>query len=185
MYVLERTRIEPSAVALMLAVQVAINRAEAERVGAELDAARSHTAALERRADSLARAAVEAEKKLQEILDTAVAPEESSVQPLEPFALSPKDTSQIENCGTTEVYARLKRGEYQAVRDGSRTKILMSSIKARRARLQAAVIKPVMSLSQEQRRRRAAAKALQAAEIKPLPADTRSRRSSSKVDILK
>jgi hypothetical protein len=175
-------RIENSAVALILAAQVAVNRGEANRFRTEAEDHRSHATALDRRAESLEEQAADAERRLQKLLDnTAVAPEQSSVQPLEPFALSPKDTSQIENCGTTEVYARLKRGEYQAVRDGSRTKILMSSIKARRARLQVAEIKPVFSLSQERRRRRAAAKKLQAAEIKPLPADTRSRRSKSEL----
>jgi hypothetical protein len=156
-------RIENSATALVLilTVQVAINRAEAERVGAELEDARSRTAALGRRADSLARATADAEKRLQELLDTAVAPEEPSVtvQPLEPFALSPKDTAHIENCGVTTVYQRIKAGQYRTVRDGARsTKILMQSIRERRAKLQVAEIKPLLSLAQERRRRRAAVK---------------------------
>jgi hypothetical protein len=155
------TRIESSATALVLilTVQVAINRAEANRSRTEAEDARSHAVALDRRADSFESSAAEAERKLQEILDNpAVTSEAPNVQPLEPYALSPRETARVENCGVSLVYDRLKRGEYQAIRDGSRTKILFASIKARRAKLQAAVIKPVQSLSEERRRRRAAVK---------------------------
>ena len=180
------TRIDSNAtaLALILAVQVEIKRAEAHRLRAEAEDGRARTAALDRRAESLEEQAADAERKLQELLastNTASAAESTDVAQLVPFALSPRDTAHIENCGVTLVYDRIRRGEYQTIRDGSRTKITMESIKARRAKLQAAEIKPLVPASEERRRRRAAAKELQAAEIKPLPVDTRSRRSKSEV----
>ena len=134
---LECTRIEPSAVALIVttAISLAQNRVDAERLRAEAEDARSRAAALERRADSLESSAADAERKLQQILDNTRAAESTSVtvQPLEPYAISPRETAQAENCGITLVYDRLRRGEYDAVKDGHRTKILFDSIKRRRA----------------------------------------------------
>ena len=130
---LDRT-IKPNiALIVMTAVAVAQNRADAERLRAEAEDARSRAAALERRAESLERTAADAERKLAD--NTAVAVDESSVivQPLEPYAISPRETAQAENCGITLVYDRLRRGEYDAVKDGHRTKILFDSIKRRRA----------------------------------------------------
>jgi hypothetical protein len=37
-----------------------------------------------------------------------------------------------ENCGASTVYERLARGEYEAVKDGSKTLITVESIKRRR-----------------------------------------------------
>jgi hypothetical protein len=56
----------------------------------------------------------------------------------EPFALRPKQVAAADNCSESEVYNRLSRGEYVAVKDGRRTLILWSSIKARRAKLKPA-----------------------------------------------
>jgi hypothetical protein len=39
-----------------------------------------------------------------------------AVMPLEPFALSPKETAIYENCGVSVVYERLARGEYEALK---------------------------------------------------------------------
>ena len=64
------------------------------------------------------------------------------VEPLEPWALSPKETAIVENCGLSVVYERLANGEYDAVKDGTRTKILMQSIKRRRGSLPPATFKP-------------------------------------------
>jgi hypothetical protein len=57
------------------------------------------------------------------------------VQPLKPFAVSPREAALLENCGRSLIYERLARGEYQAVKDGNRTKILVESIEKRRASL--------------------------------------------------
>jgi hypothetical protein len=66
-----------------------------------------------------------------------------AVMPLEPFALSPKETAVYENCGVSVVYERLARGEYAAVKDGTRTKILVASIKRRREDLPQAKFQPL------------------------------------------
>jgi hypothetical protein len=132
---LDRT-IKPNiALIVMTAVAVAQNRADAERLRAEAEDARSRAAALERRAESLERTAADAERKLAD--NTAVAVDESSVivQPLEPYAISPRQAAKLEDCGVTLIYDRLRRGEYEAVKDGHRTKILFTSIKRRRATL--------------------------------------------------
>jgi hypothetical protein len=133
---LERARIEPSAAALIMAVTVAQNRAAALRLRDEAQDTRERATALARRADSLETAAAEAERKLQELIDSTMmgASESSSTaQPFEPYAISPRETALAENCGITLVYDRLRRGEYTAVKDGNRTKILVESIKRRRA----------------------------------------------------
>jgi hypothetical protein len=118
----------------MTAVAVAQNRADAERLRAEAEDARSRAAALERRAESLERTAADAERKLRELLDTTAAmAEPAGVAQLEPFAVSPRQAAKLEDCGVTLIYDRLRRGEYAAVKDGHRTKILFGSIKQRRA----------------------------------------------------
>jgi hypothetical protein len=64
------------------------------------------------------------------------------VEPLEPWALSPKETAVVENCGLSVVYERLAKGEYAGVKDGARTKVLWASIKRRRESLPPATFKP-------------------------------------------
>ena len=59
------------------------------------------------------------------------------------YALSPKETAIVDNCGLTVVYERLARGEYAAIKDGTRTKILTESIKSRRVNLRPAEYKPL------------------------------------------
>jgi hypothetical protein len=51
-------------------------------------------------------------------------------------SLSPKLTCVIDDCAMSTVYERLNRREYQALKDGSRTRILTQSIKSRREGLQ-------------------------------------------------
>ena len=51
-------------------------------------------------------------------------------------SLSPKLTCVIDDCAMSTVYERLGRQEYQALKDGHRTRILTQSIKSRRERLQ-------------------------------------------------
>ena len=58
------------------------------------------------------------------------------------FGLAPKETAVLENCGLSLVYVRLAAGEYEAVKDGTRTKITVESIKRRRAGLARASYKP-------------------------------------------
>jgi hypothetical protein len=62
---------------------------------------------------------------------------------LRPFAFSPRQVAVLENCALTLVYERLRRGEYEAVRDGRRTKILLESIERRRANLPKAEFTPL------------------------------------------
>jgi hypothetical protein len=62
--------------------------------------------------------------------------------PLEPYALSVKEVARSESCCPATVYLRLARGEYHAVKDGSRTLVLFESVKARRATLKPAQFKP-------------------------------------------
>jgi hypothetical protein len=59
----------------------------------------------------------------------------------EPFALRPKQVAAADNCSESEVYNRLSRGEYTALKDGRRTLILWESVKARRATLKPATFK--------------------------------------------
>jgi hypothetical protein len=66
-----------------------------------------------------------------------------AVIPLEPFAISVKETAVYDNCGRSVVYERLARGEYEAIKDGTRTKIIVASIKRRRAGLSKATFKPL------------------------------------------
>jgi hypothetical protein len=51
-------------------------------------------------------------------------------------SLSPKLTCVIDDCALSTVYERLNLGQYQAVKDGHRTRIITESIKNRRERLQ-------------------------------------------------
>jgi uncharacterized protein YqeY len=51
-------------------------------------------------------------------------------------SLSPKLTCVIDDCALSTVYERLDRQEYQALKDGHRTRILTESIKNRRERLE-------------------------------------------------
>jgi hypothetical protein len=76
------------------------------------------------------------------------------VAPVEPYALSPKETAEVERIGLWEVYRRLRTGEYQAVKDGKFTKIIYESIKRRRSQLPAARFSPPY---QRPRRRNGAA----------------------------
>lgn len=59
------------------------------------------------------------------------------------FGLAPKETAVIENCGLSLVYQRLARGEYDAYKDGNRTKITVEFIKRRRESLPRAAYKPL------------------------------------------
>jgi N-methylhydantoinase B/oxoprolinase/acetone carboxylase alpha subunit len=58
-------------------------------------------------------------------------------------AASVRECAIIENCGRSVVYERLARGEYEAIKDGSRTKMIVESIKRRRDSLPRAVFKPL------------------------------------------
>jgi hypothetical protein len=51
-------------------------------------------------------------------------------------SLSPKLTCVVDDCAMSTVYGRLERQEYQALKDGHRTRIITESIKNRRERLQ-------------------------------------------------
>jgi len=51
-------------------------------------------------------------------------------------SLSPKLTCVVDDCALSTVYLRLDRQEYQALKDGHRTRIITESIKNRRERLQ-------------------------------------------------
>jgi len=68
---------------------------------------------------------------------------------LQPLFLSVKQTAVIENTCPSEIYQRIARGEYVAVKDGARTKIRYDSILRRAESLPKAEIKLY------QRRRRA------------------------------
>lgn len=48
----------------------------------------------------------------------------------------------VEDDSRATITRRLRRGEYEAVKDGHKTKIKVSSVKARRARLPAATFRP-------------------------------------------
>jgi hypothetical protein len=47
-------------------------------------------------------------------------------------SVSPKLTCIIDDCAMSTVYVRVQRGEYQALKDGHRTRITTESIKNRR-----------------------------------------------------
>jgi hypothetical protein len=55
--------------------------------------------------------------------------------PFEPYAVTIKQVAASEGCCVSRVYQRLASGEYQAVKDGARTLVLWSTVKARRAKL--------------------------------------------------
>ena len=56
--------------------------------------------------------------------------------PLE--AVQPKEAARLDNCGITELYERLNRGEYESYTDGGKRLITLRSIRARQERLLAA-----------------------------------------------
>jgi hypothetical protein len=60
---------------------------------------------------------------------------------LEPLAISISQTSQITSESRSQVYERIARGQYEAVKSGSRTLILFASVKRRIASLPRAKIK--------------------------------------------
>jgi hypothetical protein len=60
---------------------------------------------------------------------------------LEPLAISIPQTSQITSESRSQVYDRIARGEYQAVKSGSRTLVIYESVKRRIASLPRARIK--------------------------------------------
>jgi hypothetical protein len=51
------------------------------------------------------------------------------------LGLSPKLTAIVDACAMSTVYDRLEKGDYEAVKDGTKTIITTASILARRARL--------------------------------------------------
>jgi hypothetical protein len=53
--------------------------------------------------------------------------------PIQPVGLRPKETARAESSSLAEVYNRLNRGEYDALKDGASTLITIESIKRRRA----------------------------------------------------
>src|SRR5262245_25451268 len=61
----------------------------------------------------------------------------AGVEPL----FSVRDVALIDDCGESVVWARLAAGEYEGVKDGTRTKISAGSIKRRRERLKKAKYK--------------------------------------------
>jgi transposase len=61
--------------------------------------------------------------------------EQSSVIVQRLKAVSPREAAEIEDCGKSVIYERLARGEYDAYKDGNRTKIILESIERRRATL--------------------------------------------------
>jgi hypothetical protein len=56
--------------------------------------------------------------------------------------LAPKLTALLEDCSLSSVYERLASGEYDAYKDGNRTKVTVESIKRRRDGLPRAGYKP-------------------------------------------
>jgi hypothetical protein len=66
--------------------------------------------------------------------------------------LSVRDTALVEDCGESVVWERLARGEYEAIKDGTRTKILPESIRRRRASLPRAEFKPPKPRTRARRR---------------------------------
>jgi hypothetical protein len=61
---------------------------------------------------------------------------------LEPLTLTIVETQHVTGESRSQIYARLGRGEYEAVKSGSRTLILFESVKRRIAALPPAKIKP-------------------------------------------
>jgi hypothetical protein len=70
----------------------------------------------------------------------------------ETYAYPPRRIAQLDCCSLAEVYNRLARGEYEAVKDGRKTLILKRSMIARRAaKLKRAVYTPPKPKTQEGR----------------------------------
>ena len=61
---------------------------------------------------------------------------------LEPLTVTIEQTEHLTGESRSQVYARIGRGEYDAVKSGSRTLIIFESIKRRLAALPRAKIKP-------------------------------------------
>jgi hypothetical protein len=61
---------------------------------------------------------------------------------LEPLTLTIEQTQQVTGESRSQIYARLGRGEYEAVKSGSRTLVIYESIKRRIIALPPAKIKP-------------------------------------------
>jgi hypothetical protein len=61
---------------------------------------------------------------------------------IEPLTLTIAQTEQTTGESRSQIYVRVARGEYEAVKSGSRTLILYESIKRRIAALPRAKIKP-------------------------------------------
>jgi hypothetical protein len=58
------------------------------------------------------------------------------------YGLAPKLTAVVDDCGLSQVYERLARGEYDGYKDGASTKVTVASIKRRRQSLPRAEYKP-------------------------------------------
>ena len=155
---LQRTRIEAGSLAIIIAAaaEVGQSRAVAHQLREEAQALRARATTLEQRANCLEVRAADAEAKLRKIENTAPVSEQpaGTASGLEPFALSPRDTAEAEGCAVSTVYKRIESGEYQAIKDGARTKITVASIRARQAKLPPASIKPMTDLLEARRRRR-------------------------------
>jgi hypothetical protein len=61
---------------------------------------------------------------------------------IEPFFLSINETAEALNTCPSQVYVMLGNGSLQAVKDGTRTKVIYESVKQRAATLPKATIKP-------------------------------------------
>jgi hypothetical protein len=59
----------------------------------------------------------------------------SDYKPIEPLVLTIAETCRVESKGRTAIYEGIVRGEYEAVKDGTRTLITYESIKRRHAAL--------------------------------------------------
>src|SRR5215510_6364139 len=59
------------------------------------------------------------------------------------FGLAPKLAAIVEDCAVSVIYERLANGQYEAVKDGTRTKVTTESIKRRRASLPRAEFRPL------------------------------------------
>jgi hypothetical protein len=75
---------------------------------------------------------------------------------IEPIAVTIEHTEQITGESRSQVYVRIGRGEYEAVKSGSRTLIIYESIKRRIAALPRAKIKPPPPRQHPRARRQAA-----------------------------
>ena len=72
---------------------------------------------------------------------------------LKPFVLSVAETARLLGCGESTVWEKLARGQLIAVKDGCRTKILMSSIERHAASWPRAQFQPFKPRARTARRR--------------------------------